>query len=334
MQIEHLPYEILITALSYLNGKDVISFAHCNSIFYKYAQQMSFWADLCHLYGIHYCHPNTTWKSLYCSGQLSKMCPHLDHSIIYSIQRKKSLLWTSLSNLNHTVHNYNSNYVLCLHPSCDYVGESSHNLQHPITLKLSLLHSLELWCSSCVKTIGFDKSAFNNRLKLEQQQEGLRTEQYLMNEMIRTLTSYHSSKEDEQLRQAVIKGRRSIEFGLYQLQFKQQTTTMHIIDKDWYTTWLTFISGKSNQCPKPLVNKHLFRKDGSLDPTLSLGKDFELIGSLTRWYIERIYGVSDTILAASEIPNNAEYCKLIHKIRIRHQMNQVRRYPPTITVQE
>jgi hypothetical protein len=31
-----------------------------------------------------------------------------------------------------------------------------------------------------------------------------------------------------------------------------------------------------------------------------LGKDFELIGSLARWYIERIYGADGTIISSSK----------------------------------
>jgi hypothetical protein len=69
------------------------------------------------------------------------------------------------------------------------------------------------------------------------------------------------------------------------------------------------------------------RSDGSLDPNLSLGKDFELIGSLTRWYIERIYGVAGTIISSNDLHNVPEYCKLAHSIRLRQQMNQVARQP-------
>lgn len=58
--------------------------------------------------------------------------------------------------------------------------------------------------------------------------------------------------------------------------------------------------GKSRDFPGALTNTRLFQSDGSLDPTLSLGKDFELIGNLTRWYIERIYGVAGgTIICSS-----------------------------------
>lgn len=59
--------------------------------------------------------------------------------------------------------------------------------------------------------------------------------------------------------------------------------------------------GKSDQVPGSLSNARLYLVDGSLDPTLTLGQDFELIGSLSRWYIERIYGVVDKILTAGKI---------------------------------
>jgi hypothetical protein len=59
--------------------------------------------------------------------------------------------------------------------------------------------------------------------------------------------------------------------------------------------------GKSNQIPGSLSNTKLYLADGSLDPTLTLGQDFELVGSLNRWYIERIYGVEGKIMSAGRI---------------------------------
>jgi hypothetical protein len=71
-----------------------------------------------------------------------------------------------------------------------------------------------------------------------------------------------------------------------------------------------------------------------LDPTLTLGTDFELVGSLTRWYIERVYGIKEgKIISANDLPNDADYCKMVHKIKIRQQMNHATRYPTTILIE-
>jgi hypothetical protein len=50
-----------------------------------------------------------------------------------------------------------------------------------------------------------------------------------------------------------------------------------------------------------MTSEKLLRSDGSLNPSLSIGKDFELVGSLVRWYIERVYGVLDVIISGGKL---------------------------------
>ncbi|GAN09795.1 hypothetical protein MAM1_0292d09328 [Mucor ambiguus] len=293
--------------------------------------QDSFWFDLCRLHGIHYCHPESSWRDLYQSNNLAKMCPHLSESQFDVIPEKKQLLWgaRSLSDAG--------NYMLCLHPSCSYFGDAEEfstyhchlhqqGTKHAIVLKLSPLHTLELWCNSCV---GFGGSASHVN-------QGLKTEYYFMKKLVQEIATFNPAKDSDVLQSCIHKARQSIELGLYQAQFRY--SNMHLVDKDWHDAWLAFISGKSAVCPGLLTNEKLFVSSDNgndtlkLDPTLTLGKDFELVGSLTRWYIERVYGIKDDrIISANDLPNDADYCKMIHKIKIRQQINQANRYPPNIT---
>ncbi|KAL9549548.1 hypothetical protein MBANPS3_005154 [Mucor bainieri] len=330
MRLQDFPFELLLQVLSNLSYKDIVSFVQCNSALYNRSMQDSFWFDLCRLHGIHYRHPESSWRELYQSDNLSKMCPHLNESLFDAIPQKKQLLWNTRS-LSEA-----GNYMLCLHPSCSYFGGTEEfdtyhchfhqqGTKHAIALKLSPLHTLELWCNSCVKAVGFDGFASHVN-------QGLKTEHYFMKKLVQEMAIFDPAQDSDVLQSCIQKGRQSIELGLYQAQIRY--SNMHIVDKDWHDAWLAFISGKATVCPGPLTNEKLFISSSNgndtlkLDPTLTLGKDFELVGSLTRWYIERVYGIKDDrIISANDLPNDADYCKMIHKIKIRQQINQANRYP-------
>ncbi|KAF1799705.1 hypothetical protein FB192DRAFT_1388095 [Mucor lusitanicus] len=338
MQLQDFPFELLLQVLSSLNYEDILSFVQCNSALYSRSMSDSFWFDLCRLHGIHYRHPELSWRELYQSNELAKMCPHLSESLLDVIPEKKQLLWTtrSLSNAG--------NDMLCLHPSCTYFGDAKEydayhcrfhhqGTRHAIVLRLSPLHTLELWCNSCVKAVGFDGFATHVN-------HGLKTEHYFMKKLVQEIATSDPIEDSSALQSCIQKERQSIELGLYQAQFIRYSN-MHIVDKDWHDAWLAFISGKSTVCPGTLTNEKLFISGNSesnalkkLDPTLTLGKDFELVGSATRWYIQRVYGIKDNrIISANDLPDDADYCRIIHKIKIRQQINQANRYPPSITLE-
>ncbi|KAI8097882.1 uncharacterized protein B0P05DRAFT_522483 [Gilbertella persicaria] len=317
MQIFDLPYEVLTLIIANLSTIDIESFVQSNIFLYQRACQDSFWSDICRIHGIHYCAPDTTWKALYSSGTLDKMCSHLDYSILQSVQKKKRLLWTHLQSAN--------NHVMCLHPSCDFYGSSDTchehygQTKHALVLKLTRLHTLDIWCNSCRKTIGLD--AFSDK-----DRPGLRSEKYIMNRFVEDLTMI-SSTDSTDLRTLVIRGRQFVESHL--LRYQSSQPTPHIIERNWFCSWLDFISGKTSQSPGPLTNDKLLRLDGTLDPTLCLGQDFELIANITRWYIERIYGLhkDSRILSIEKIEHEPEYCRLVHKVRLRQQMFHSASYP-------
>lgn len=116
MQLQEFPFELLLQVLSNLNYKDILSFVQCSTTLYNRSMQRSFWFDLCRLHGIHYRHPDSTWKELYQSNELTKMCPHLNQSLFDALPGKKQLLWTRPFSKT-------GNHILCLHPSCDYFGK-------------------------------------------------------------------------------------------------------------------------------------------------------------------------------------------------------------------
>lgn len=119
--LQDFPYELITLIISNLNGKDILQFIQCNSSIYDRSQEDSFWWDLCKLNGVTYRHPDMSWKDLFCSGELSKMCHHLLQSMssISTIQQKKQLLWKSLMNQENPV---NNDHILCLNPCCDLFG--------------------------------------------------------------------------------------------------------------------------------------------------------------------------------------------------------------------
>ncbi|KAI7888033.1 uncharacterized protein EV154DRAFT_519026 [Mucor mucedo] len=320
MLFQDLPQELISQVISNLNKRDILSFLQCHASSYYRSLYDSFWFDLCRLHGIRYCHPDISWKDLFCSDQVSSMCPHLNTNLFNTrfIREKKQLLWSSFDQRTEA-----KDRELCLHPSCDFLGESESctdhyaATKHNLSIKITQLHTLEIWCNTCVKTIGFDYFASNVK-------QGLKSESYIMKKLTKKLALVTQETDSQELALSITKGRQEIESGIFRIQFRN--STMHLVEKDWYTTWLAFISGQSTEIPGDLNNESLFLSDGSLNPTLSLGKHFELIGNLTRWYIERVYSVSGKIISSNELLEAPEYCKLAHSIRIRQQMNQAARY--------
>jgi hypothetical protein len=120
MLLQDFPYELITQIISNLDGEDISQFIQCNSTIYDRSKDDSFWFDLCRLNGIYYCHPDITWRELFCSGELSKMCPHLLGSMSSSskIQEKKRLLWSEQSK------SIDDNHILCLHSCCDFFGNN------------------------------------------------------------------------------------------------------------------------------------------------------------------------------------------------------------------
>lgn len=114
MQLVNFPLEIIDKITSNLNKRDVISFTRCNSYFYHRAQYSSYWKTLCELNRINYCHPEISWKELFCSGDLPNMCTHISSKMLNSsfIKEKKQLIWS------HS----NKNDIVCLDSSCGFIG--------------------------------------------------------------------------------------------------------------------------------------------------------------------------------------------------------------------
>ncbi|KAI8884247.1 hypothetical protein K501DRAFT_182662 [Backusella circina FSU 941] len=320
MNILELPYELICNIISFLNVESVESFVQINRRLYDISKDDLFWAGLCRAQGIQYCLPESTWKSLFSSGNLFNMCSHMSPRELYSsIPENKELLWTNiheyLKDRDHSIQSYS----MCLHKNCDHYAENDEkhysNTGHSLSIKISPFNIIEMWCYSCKKVIGFDNFTLNTNYHIK-------TEQYVMREITKGLVFMDTN---EQLYTRIVSSRRKIELGLFKLQMRQ--FNCHIVEKDWYDKWFDFITEKADVVPGPLTNQKLVQQDGTLNPLLELGKDFELVGNLTRWYLERVYGTYDPLFSTKYIENSKSYCKLIHSIKVRHQMTQVARYP-------
>lgn len=85
------------------------------------------------------------------------------------------------------------------------------------------------------KQIGFDYFASNVK-------QGLKSESYIMKKLTKKLALVTQETDSQELALSITKGRQEIESGIFRIQFRN--STMHLVEKDWYTTWLAFISGK------------------------------------------------------------------------------------------
>ncbi|EIE76665.1 hypothetical protein RO3G_01369 [Rhizopus delemar RA 99-880] len=285
----------------------------CSLDIYLKSKQDDFWKDLCKSRGIAYRDPRFSWRELYQSGNINDMCPHLGNYLFDCVDEKKRQFW---SFADHPRTNHYPAIVLCLHPACQFFGEKDLSLinhctqqQHSVLLTLSSFNGLDLWCHSCSKIINLNHV---NHI-------GIQSEQYMIHHLFQRFMSL--SKETH-LDNNIIKGRREIEWNLYRIQ--SGNSLDYIVEKDWYIQWIEFITGKSDMIPGPLENQKLLRSDNSLNPEISLSQNFELISDLAKKYIETVYGISDFIVSTNDLQFNAEYCKLVHSIKIRHHMLQAR----------
>ncbi|CAO3698981.1 unnamed protein product [Rhizopus stolonifer] len=331
MLLDCLPHELQLQVISDLDNQDLQTLLQSNGNLLTKSKQDTFWKDLCTLKGISYHHPDVAWKELYQSGSVNTMCPHLR---LRGIQdKKKEQFWYLLDQKS-----MDSSLMFCLHSSCEFLGKYIHSRgqmkkiltvrlgqeqefakhSHHTALTLSPLHILEIWCDSCSKIITLNKDACGHH--------GIKSEQHMLQGLLKDFTSL--SEQDPELSKKVTNGRRRIEKKLYKLQAR--FTPDYIIEKEWYMAWLEFIAGKSNDMPGPLKNQKLLRPDNTLNPELSLGQNFEIVPELLKRYIEKFYGISGPFISIDDLQWSPEYCKIVHKIKLRHQMQQTRFASPLI----
>lgn len=123
MNILELPYELICNIISFLDPESVEAFVQINQHLYDLSKNDLFWASLCRAQGIQYCHPESTWKGLFSSGDLSNICTHMNPREIYSsIPKKKELLWTNISEYLKDRDSITRSYSMCLHKNCNHYG--------------------------------------------------------------------------------------------------------------------------------------------------------------------------------------------------------------------
>ncbi|KAL7328006.1 hypothetical protein PS15p_206348 [Mucor circinelloides] len=302
--LNRLPYEIVLLILVRLNNrKDLFSIlGSCRSL-YGLIQDDSFWRDLVRRrYGIKYNIQQQSWWQLYISGDASQMCCHLQNYDVRSLQIKRDLLWNSIQNLNGVCcRNVQfDQYGLCMESQCEFIGcgdvffekdesysghlrEHHQQTQHNIVLKLSPLNFMELWCYSCNSPIGhwgFPRI------------EKPIAEKYMCRDILQFMTALPPDY-NPLLRLDVIERRRLIEQRLS--VFQQNHDFTYLIEKRWFTKWINFLIGRSNEMPGALDNSILFfpHDKRKLRHDLIIGCDYELVGQSIRAYIERVYGLEN-----------------------------------------
>lgn len=111
-----LAYELITQIASRLDHIDVLPFMKASPRLYSYSLNDSFWLDLCRMNQIRYIHPDITYRTLYLSGDIPRMCQHVKYFEI--TEQKKESLWSFINK------NYQSNKPLffCLHSPCNFIG--------------------------------------------------------------------------------------------------------------------------------------------------------------------------------------------------------------------
>ncbi|CEP14375.1 hypothetical protein [Parasitella parasitica] len=297
------------------NRKDLFSFLGTCRGFYSLIQDDSFWRDLVkRKYRIKYNIDSKyqSWWELYISGDAGQMCCHLQDYSARSLEIKRKLLWNSIENLDRLCcRNVQfEHYALCMEPQCEFIGcgdvfferdESypghsrahHHQARHNVILKLSPLNFMELWCYSCDTPIGHYGIPLKKPV----------SEKYMCQKILHFMTALPDNN-DLLLRQTVIERRRLIEQRLS--LFQQNHDFSYLIEKKWFTRWIDFLIGKSNELPGPLDNSKLFFPDDKqkLRHDLIIGCDYELVGGSVRAYIERVYGLNEGSNIASGARDN------------------------------
>ncbi|KAI8643127.1 hypothetical protein BD408DRAFT_342996 [Parasitella parasitica] len=302
------------------NRKDIFSFLGTYRGFYSLIRDDSFWRDLVkRKYDIKYNinSKNQSWWELYISGDANQMCCHLQDYNARSLESKRKLLWESIQNLNRLCCRsvQFEQYGLCMEPQCEFVGcgdvffeesESypghlrAHHRQarHNVILKLSPLNFMELWCYSCDGPV----SIWHYGIPLEKPV----SEKYMCQKILHFMTAL-PNHNDPILRHSIVERRRMIEQRLS--LFQQNHDFSYLIEKKWFTRWIDFLIGKSNELPGPLDNSILFFPNDKqkLRHDLIIGCDYELVGRSIRAYIERVYGLQDGSNIVSGGKNNSNF---------------------------
>ncbi|KAI9247544.1 hypothetical protein BY458DRAFT_527168 [Sporodiniella umbellata] len=314
MALHLLAYELLLNIVSNLHYKDLQPFLQCNKNLFAKSNQKAFWKDLCMMKGIRYRCPDISWRELYKSESVHTMCPHIHPR---GFEDKKKQFWPLFNQQDTTCP-----IMYCLYPSCEFLGTDEQFAKHvhPVALTLSPLHIFDVWCDTCSKLISLNK---NDNISY-----GVRSERYVLEKLLKDLGSLTKEKAVDQ---QIVQGRRAIERRVYSLQTR--LIPVNIIRRDWYLSWLDFITGRSYDLPGCLDNTVLL-KEGRLDPTIALGQHFEVISDKLKHYIEKFYSPKGSFVSLVNLQGDPTYCKLVHKIKIRHQIQRVALTPSDILLEQ
>ncbi|KAI9312213.1 hypothetical protein BX666DRAFT_1989674 [Dichotomocladium elegans] len=307
-----LPTEVVLRILSHVEPSQILIFLSISTVFSHLADNEGFWKALAKPLGITAgCQPYTSWKQLYLSGDLLEMCPHLVEcmqSITADILQ--SVCISTASERLYCVCRRTHiplcpDFGICL--GCD--DKIPHCLRfkpcsHPVTLKLAMINFAALNCSICQKEIGKPCSPL--------------TERHWARNVIQLLMASSGPDRLEQ-RRVVEQTQFKLWFHTWDVDVGQKFVAPHgkyLVDTAWFNAWTDFLKGASDEVPGPLSSKGLLRVDGSIDPTMTVGKDFVVLSEIARFYITRVYGLEDRLLSMENIMANPEYARLVHSVRV------------------
>ncbi|KAL1933774.1 hypothetical protein VTP01DRAFT_7864 [Rhizomucor pusillus] len=327
-----LPNEILWSIMRYLKPHAGISLLRSCRTLHELTKDEKFWREYARYHCITYRDPTRLWYTLYATGDLFKMCSHIDYlQLLESLPRKRQVFWQLLADFRNRLScccsraRLDGESALCMAPDCDFVGcgeatfsfddsnlghmkEHWEKTNHSITLKLSPFNFLEMWCYACRMPLGF--WGFPSMTKSKD-------ERYIVRQIVGYLTQLPD--HDRELRSQVLEHRRWTERRL--LSSQEIVDDVNIVEKRWFMKWLDFIIDTSNHLPGIVPNDLLFnQQDGALRTDIRYGEDFVLVSGPIRSYLERTYGVRGKIVAGCELAGKEHYQSIYKSIFARRDV--------------
>lgn len=155
-----LPNEILWSIMRYLKPHAGISLLRSCRTLHELTKDEKFWREYARYHCITYRDPTRLWYTLYATGDLFKMCSHIDYlQLLESLPRKRQVFWQLLADFRNRLScccsraRLDGESALCMAPDCDFVGKCCDVL---IFVCNDLHGNLSIGCGEA--TFSFDDS--------------------------------------------------------------------------------------------------------------------------------------------------------------------------------
>ncbi|KAJ8651747.1 hypothetical protein O0I10_012694 [Lichtheimia ornata] len=319
-----LPNEIMLRILHYVEPVQISTFLSTLRNLITLEDNEQLWQSLAGTFGITCKQPYGSWKELGFSGDLMTTCPHLQ-----AVDCPCSLLRATSAIKHDTPCSCGQQSWACLEygiclgcrdgtPHC----LSNRQCTHAVVLRLSVPNFMEVWCSSCSRTLGLWEDPWK--------------EQYMVRSILRTYISPEQPPGDKT---ALIQQRREAEQYQFWMWFRNPSLDAstnlisvhgcYLVDQEWFASWVDFLKGIS-EIPGRVSNGNLLAMDGSIKPDLALGRNFVLLSERACSFITRIYGIDGSLASIDHVKNKPEYARLVHSVRVQEQMAIHQRVRPIV----